>query len=139
MKIQPTKQWLKDNPHNKECFWENSKGYKIDMPDNPGCEFEIKNCHSAVSERDKYNCGWCVGINLDKKNLDKIRLCHATPIGRDDWSGPIIITPLEMTANEALGMACFLNIAVADYIQLDPEHREEMGKMRRIKAKAKGR
>ena len=134
MKIEPTKQWLRENPHDKQCFFEKSKGYEVEGLEHPDCEFEIKNCHIIASGRDKHNCGWCVGINLDKKNLDKIRFCQSTPVSKENWSGELHLTPVEITPDEAVGIAISLNIAVSEYIQLDPEYRKEMGNMRRIKA-----
>lgn len=139
MKIEPTKQWLKENRHTKRCFLEESKGYEVTKLDCPDCEFEIKDCHIAFSRRDKYNCGWCVGINLSKHNLDKVRLCLAFPAGKEDWSGDIKITPYDMTVDEVLGLSIALNLAARDYIRLDPEYRKGKGQMLNIKARAVNR
>jgi len=118
MVIKPTKTWLKDHPPMKLCPWKDT-----------GCH-----CVFTSIDIDKYSTGFCVGLASEVDDLDIVRICSNLPIG-DNTSENTFCVVAQVTPVEAVWLSTYIQIAVANIFQLDPDYRKAMGKMRHRKAR----
>jgi len=113
MIIKPTQTWLREHPPMKLCPWKDT-----------GCH-----CVFTLIDEDKHNTGFCIGLVPETADLDMVRICGNQP-EEDSASENIFRVLAQVTPIEAAWLSAYIQIALSNVFQLDPDYRKKMGGMR---------
>jgi len=128
VRVEPTKQWLKENKHSKKCFFGVGGQYNIGGEITGKVPTWVAKCHTLMSSCDKYGCGFCVGADIERQDADIVCLCIAFPFG-GSYREKVLVTPHKITIEEVSELNVILSLALMEIFNLDPDFRKQKERM----------